>query len=130
MVTPFPSKTKLADIIPWALTLFSLAAIGRHLCMGAGGPRLAPPAAAAARHPSVASWFSPRCQAFYKESLKSGVTPVAEDMFYAGRQFAMAFNHHANEVTVSHKYRFIYVEVRKAASSTIRTVLAKHFNAT
>jgi hypothetical protein len=46
-----------------------------------------------------------------------------------GRQQAMMPNHAANEVFISDKYRFIYIEVRKCASSTVRRLLGKHFGA-
>ena len=84
------------------------------------------------------SWNSGRCRSFYNSSNSQGIavrrasiTPlqVSEDQFEMGRQQAMMPNHVANEVFISDKYKFIYIEVRKCASSTVRRLLGKHFGA-
>lgn len=134
-------RGKLSDSIPWLLTLFCVVAIARDcwhkLQAGGRAEVVAPPR----RHPSVESWHSPACQNFYKQpknnedtnvlyALASGPTAVAEDGFALGRAFATDQPHPANEVTVSEQHQFVYVEVRKAASSTVRKIMQRHFNAT
>ena len=56
--------------------------------------------------------------------------PVVSEDYYkkGGRRKAMEPNHVANEVVISNAYKFIYVENRKGASSTIREALKKYFN--
>ena len=80
-------------------------------------------------------WNSPQCQSFYRKGYwDDRQTPnnkllVAEDLFYSGRGFAMgAFHHEANEVFISKEHKLVYVEVRKAASSTIRQILRDYFS--
>lgn len=108
-------------------------------------------AAAAYRVPNITrneesltqQWRSPACQRFYADRLPEVVverferasdaqiplrTMTLEDLHLHGRGAAMHPAHLANEVVVSHEYKFVYVEVRKAASSTIRAILSKHFN--
>jgi len=56
---------------------------------------------------------------------------VSEDLYKnGGRRKAMKPNHVANEVVISDTYKFIYVENRKGASSTIRKALKQYFNIT
>lgn len=64
-----------------------------------------------------------------QERTKLPVPIVSEDFYKkGGRRKAMEPNHVANEVVISNAYKFIYVENRKGASSTIREALKTYFN--
>jgi len=66
-----------------------------------------------------------------QERTRLPVPMVSEDFYKnGGRRKAMKPNHVANEVVISNTYKFIYVENRKGASSTIREALRKYFNIT
>lgn len=49
------------------------------------------------------------------------------DKYRRGRGLPVQPPHTAQEIVISDKYRFVYVEVRKSASSTIWFLLAKYF---
>ena len=55
---------------------------------------------------------------------------VSEDLYESGRQNSNQPPHAANEVVISDEWKFVYVEVRKTASSTIRQALSNMFNVT
>lgn len=81
------------------------------------------------------SWSSKACRNFYAGSIQQQqqsrcTTPqlrVLEDFHPGGR--AQASRQPAQEVVVSHEYQFVYVEVRKAASASIRALLQDVFAA-
>jgi hypothetical protein len=146
-------RSNLFDTIPWIITLICVVGIAREswrklhsrtpVAVKVAAPIDPLPVPDRALHPSMQSWYSSTCQNFYKRPLieKTGAyalssgpsaatTAVAEDEFYLGRAFATDQVHPANEVTISTEHRFVYVEVRKAASSSIRKLLQRHFNAT
>jgi hypothetical protein len=87
-------------------------------------------------------WSSDRCQLFYPQGgavsaplpplSRSSLPPlrVSEDLFAGGRERASRPYHHSNEVFVNHKYKFVYIGVRKAASSTVLRLLEQHFATT
>lgn len=53
---------------------------------------------------------------------------VSESFFTRGKNHAMEPNHPANEIVVNDDFKFVYVEIRKIGSSTIRQMLRTYFN--
>ena len=60
--------------------------------------------------------------------LSSTIPYVFEDL-YLGRRFeSMHPSKQSVEVTVNHKYKFVYINIRKSASSAIASFLESHFS--
>lgn len=70
-------------------------------------------------------WNSDSCRSFYGSGNDTQLH-VLEDLHEGGRMGSTGQK--AQEVVVSHEYKFVYVEVRKAASSTIRLMLKQVFD--
>lgn len=93
----------------------------------------------------ISAWRAPACASFYEggvpatSPLQQGggdellllprQTLTREDFCRGGRGQAMTPPHDTQEVVVIKEYRLVYVEVRKAASSTIRGALHAAFGA-
>lgn len=83
--------------------------------------------------PVLSSWYSSHCRNFYAEITETDVGKrsqqrqliVLESFADGGRS---SHQKGAQEVIISHEYKFVYVEVRKAASSSIRSFLRSVFN--
>lgn len=88
------------------------------------------------------AWMSPQCQLYYcpAHNVEQGSAnqhmSMQETRLHTPRactrqdQLKMLKGSrtlNANEVVVNHKYKFVYLEVRKAYSSTIRNILSKFF---
>jgi len=81
---------------------------------------------------TVDHWNSPKCQNFYSKSIMSETDNRSklprllsrEDFSTLGRHGAsLKAPHFANEAVISDTYKFVYIVVRKAASSTMLSVL-------
>lgn len=70
-------------------------------------------------------WNSEGCRSFYDGGGDRQLR-VLEDLHERGRNGSTG--QQAQEVVVSHDYKFVYVEVRKAASATIRLMLKEVFH--
>lgn len=110
---------------------------------GATLPVVAPPRSA---HPTAATpksllerWYSPDCMQWFVadkvEPVRGGMwntvpqRTTREDLCKGGRRDSVDPAHSANEIVIVHELRMVYVEVRKSASSTIRSALHKYYGA-
>lgn len=82
---------------------------------------------------SLLHWNSPGCRNFYwgtashsTNRLQQPQIAVLEALHSFGRK---QIQKGAQEIVVNHKYKFVYVEVRKAASTSIRRFLKQAFDA-
>lgn len=84
-------------------------------------------------------WYSPDCMQWFVldkvEPVRGGAWDTVaqritrEDLCKGGRRDSVDPAHSANEIVVVHELRMVYVEVRKSASSTIRSALHKYYRA-
>ena len=80
-------------------------------------------------------WYSTNCRNFYHNNNIDSLVRENRSQLYVleafhpgGRSHHHSGRQAAQEVVVSHEYKFVYVEVRKAASATLRTLIKDVFH--